>query len=65
MSARVHSALADMFFAISSVATIGAWQEQFEWGLRIIATIIAIIAGIMSLIHHRSRNKRGGRLNID
>lgn len=37
-------------FFVSSLAAIAAWQEQLEFWLRITATLVAIAAGIVSLL---------------
>lgn len=58
MSIRAHCILADVYFLFSGAATITAWQEQLEWGLRILAAVVAICAGLASLRHHRRRNRR-------
>ena len=47
----------------SFIAAIGAWQEQLDWLLRIIASIIAIGAGICSIYFAKKRAEKqsGGR----
>ena len=44
-------------FFISSVATIAAWQVQLEFWLKITATAVAIIAGIVSIYAALRRKK--------
>ena len=41
----------------SFIAAIGAWQEQLDWLFRILASVIAIIAGICSIYFSKKRNK--------
>jgi membrane protein DedA with SNARE-associated domain len=48
---RLH--FIDFLAVVSGGSTITAWQEQLEWWLKIIATLVAIAAGIASLLYHR------------
>jgi len=40
----------DILAVVSASSSIAAWQEQLDWALRIIASILAISAGIYSII---------------
>ena len=35
---------------ISASSSIAAWQEQLDWMLKIIASLLAIVAGTYSII---------------
>lgn len=35
--------------SISAVSALAAWQEQLDWGLRIIASLMATVAGAMAV----------------
>lgn len=57
-----HKAIAsDILVGVSTVASIAAWQEQLDWTLRIVGSLVAIGAGIYSIYLHRQRLKRSGR----
>ena len=59
MIARLRHALPDLFAVIAGGGSIAAWQEQVEWSLKIVATLVAIAAGVASLRHHaRARAKK-------
>lgn len=47
----------DFLAMISGVGSIAAWQDQLDWTLRIVATLVAIVAGSIA-IYQRLR-KRG------
>lgn len=53
--------ICDSLAAVSSLATIAAWQEQFDWGVKVLASLVAIVAGLYSIYLHRQRIKRTGR----
>lgn len=53
-----HSLFSDCLALISAGSSIAAWQEQLDWGMRILASLIAIIAGTAALIH-QYRRRRG------
>jgi hypothetical protein len=40
----------DILAVVSASSSIAAWQEQLDWALRIIASLLAISAGIYSII---------------
>lgn len=47
--------------AVSSLgATLASWQVQLDWGLRILASLVAITAGVLSLWgrYHAHRVKK-------
>ena len=47
----------DVLAMVSATSSIAAWQEQLDWALRILASILAIAAGIYSIVvrYHRSK----------
>ena len=47
----------DVLAMLSASSSIAAWQEQLDWALRILASILAIAAGIYSIVvrYHRSK----------
>lgn len=53
--------ISDSLAAISTIASIAAWQEQFDWGVKVLASLVAIVAGLYSIYLHRQRIKRTGR----
>jgi hypothetical protein len=53
-----RSVISDVLAVVSASSSIAAWQEQLDWALKIIASLLAISAGIYSIISRRkSRNK--------
>lgn len=40
----------DILAMVSATSSIAAWQEQLDWGLRILASLLAISAGIYSIM---------------
>jgi hypothetical protein len=53
-----RNAFSDILAVVSASSSIAAWQEQLDWALRIIASLLAITAGVYSIISRRkSRNK--------
>ena len=57
---RFQALLADVFAIIAGGSSIAAWQEQVEWWLKILAAIVAIVAGLASISYHlKSRRKSG------
>ncbi len=47
-STRLHP-VADLLAVLSGSATITAWQTQLDWTLRVLAAIVAIIAGVVTI----------------
>lgn len=46
----------DILAMVSATSSIAAWQQQLDWVLRIVASILAIAAGIYSIvIRYRKR----------
>jgi len=46
----------DILAMVSATSSIAAWQQQLDWVLRIVASILAIAAGVYSIvIRYRSR----------
>lgn len=47
----------DVLAMVSATSSIAAWQEQLDWALRIAASLLAIAAGIYSIMvrYHRSK----------
>ena len=53
-----RNAISDVLAVVSASSSIAAWQEQLDWVLKIIASLLAISAGVYSIISRRkSRNK--------
>ena len=53
-----RNVFSDILAVVSASSSIAAWQEQLDWALRIIASLLAITAGVYSIISRRkSRNK--------
>jgi len=48
----------DLLAMLSASSSIAAWQEQLDWALRILASILAIAAGVYSIVVRYKRNKR-------
>jgi len=44
--------------SVSGVSALTAWQEHLDWGFRIIASIIAILAGMTALHDWLKRHKK-------
>lgn len=59
--------LADGWFLVSGFATISAWQENLDWALKIVAFLVAIAAGLLSiLIRWRAyKNKKDSTAGLD
>lgn len=47
----------DVLAMLSATSSIAAWQEQLDWALRIVASLLAIAAGVYSIMV-RYRRKR-------
>mgnify|MGYP003342202481 len=47
----------DVLAMVSATSSIAAWQEQLDWVLRIVASLLAIAAGVYSIVV-RYRRKR-------
>lgn len=54
----------DLLAVLSGGSSIAAWQEQLDWTLKIVATLVAIAAGLASLAYHY-RHRRKPRLPLD
>lgn len=53
-----RNVISDVLAVVSASSSIAAWQEQLDWVLKIIASLLAISAGVYSIISRRkSRNK--------
>ena len=53
-----RNVISDVLAVVSASSSIAAWQEQLDWVLKIFASLLAISAGIYSIISRRkSRNK--------
>lgn len=50
----------DVLAMVSASSSIAAWQEQLDWALKIIASLLAIAAGVYSIVV-RYRHKRHHR----
>ncbi len=48
----------DVLAMVSATSSIAAWQEQLDWALRISASLLAIAAGIYSIMVRYRRNKQ-------
>lgn len=48
----------DVLAMVSATSSIAAWQEQLDWALRIVASLLAIAAGVYSIVVRYRRIKR-------
>ncbi len=48
----------DVLAMVSATSSIAAWQEQLDWALRILASVLAIAAGVYSIVVRYRRHKR-------
>lgn len=48
----------DVLAMLSASSSIAAWQEQLDWVLKIVASLLAIAAGIYSIVIRYRRSKR-------
>lgn len=48
----------DVLAMLSASSSIAAWQEQLDWALRILASLLAIAAGVYSIVVRYRRHKR-------
>lgn len=48
----------DVLAMVSASSSIAAWQEQLDWALRIVASLLAIAAGIYSIVVRYRRKSR-------
>lgn len=48
----------DVLAMVSATSSIAAWQEQLDWALRIAASLLAITAGVYSIMVRYRRNKQ-------
>ena len=48
----------DVLAMVSASSSIAAWQEQLDWALRIFASLLAITAGVYSIVVRYRRSKR-------
>lgn len=48
----------DVLAMVSATSSIAAWQEQLDWALRIAASLLAIAAGVYSIMVRYRRSKQ-------
>jgi hypothetical protein len=48
----------DVLAMLSASSSIAAWQEQLDWALRIMASLLAIAAGVYSIVVRYRRKHR-------
>lgn len=48
----------DVLAMVSATSSIAAWQEQIDWGLRILASLLAIAAGAYSIVVRYRKHKQ-------
>lgn len=48
----------DVLAMVSATSSIAAWQEQLDWILRIAASLLAIAAGVYSIMVRYRRSKQ-------
>jgi hypothetical protein len=48
----------DVLAMVSASSSIAAWQEQLDWALRILASLLAIAAGVYSIVVRYRRKQR-------
>lgn len=58
MSLPTRQIGSDVLAMVSATSSIAAWQEQLDWALRILASLLAIAAGIYSIVVRYRRHKR-------
>lgn len=49
MNPKLHTLMADIFAVISASAALSTWQTQFDWTLRMLAALVAIVAGAITI----------------
>ena len=47
--------LADAFAALCGMVALAAWQDQLDWSLRIIASLVAIVTGGIAIRQYHKR----------
>jgi len=58
MNVPTRQISSDVLAMLSATSSIAAWQEQLDWALRILASLLAIAAGVYSIVVRYRRNKR-------
>ena len=58
MNVPTRQISSDMLAMLSATSSIAAWQEQLDWALRILASLLAIAAGVYSIVVRYRRHKR-------
>ncbi len=53
---NLHAKIPDVLSGVSTVAAVAAWQEQFDWYLKILASAVAIAAGLYSIYGRRKKH---------
>ena len=54
-----RNVISDVLAVVSASSSIAAWQEQLDWMLKIFASLLAISAGVYSIVsRHRSRKNK-------
>ncbi len=48
----------DVLAMVSASSSIAAWQEQLDWALRIMASLLAIAADVYSIVVRYRRKHR-------
>ncbi len=57
MSPQKHI-LSDFLAGLSAFGSIMAWQDQIDWGFRILASLVAITAGSIAIYRTLRKKKQ-------
>ena len=49
---QLHS---DLFAIISAGSGVLAWQEQLDWALRILVSVVGLVAGVITIYQRLKR----------
>lgn len=58
MSINQSKQISDVLAMVSATSSIAAWQEQLDWALKILASLLAIAAGVYSIAVRYRRDKK-------
>lgn len=58
MNVQARQIGSDVLAMVSATSSIAAWQEQLDWALKILASLLAITAGVYSIVVRYRRTKR-------
>lgn len=58
MNINQSKQISDVLAMVSATSSIAAWQEQLDWALKILASLLAIAAGVYSIAVRYRRDKK-------